>query len=234
MPEQRKVRWRRRSAIVWIASLGIIIGWYSALYGVEQVVSTIGVLQQGIRRGDTELLFLQAALDRLAADAKQMHSESPALPSLRAEQAAVIHRMREIEGALGGETASGQLQIGAEEPRAVSPNPVSASNNRTDGVFASGALKGGRALKSDAPDSALSRDPSLNQIILIAGTSDSAVSDGTTSEPKPEPKPEPATVHKNEQQLNSAADISAQTGVRQQRGPDLEENLSAGSPEAAQ
>src|SRR6202040_1436928 len=70
----------------------------------------------------------------------------------------------------------------------------------------------------------------LNQMILIAGTSDSAVSGRTTADPNPEP----ATVHKNEQQLNSAADISAPTGVRQQRGPDLEENLSAGSPESAQ
>src|SRR5205085_12447351 len=107
MPEQRKVRWRRRSAIVWIASLGIIIGWYSALYGVEQVVSTIGALQQGIRRGDTELLFLQAALDRLAADAKQMHSESHALPSLRAEPAAVTHSIRATGRAPAAATASG-------------------------------------------------------------------------------------------------------------------------------
>jgi hypothetical protein len=230
MPDQPKISWRRRSAIVSIALLGIIIGWYSALYGVEQVASTIEVLQQGsVRGGRTELSFLRAALDRLAADAKQMDPASPALPSLRAERAAVIQRMREVERALGTEAVSGQLQLGAEASRPVNPNPVSTSNNRPDGVLAPRALKVGLALVSQAPEFDLSRDPALNQMVLIAGTSDSAASGGTTSEADPEP----AAVQKNEHRQKSAVDTAATTGLRQERGPDPEEKLSANSPEPA-
>src|SRR5438105_12683782 len=90
MPQKRKVGWILRSLIVSTTALSIAIGWYSAVYGVETVLSSPGLFKRaGLGDGHAELLFLKAALERLDADARQTDPENPALRSLRAEQDAV-------------------------------------------------------------------------------------------------------------------------------------------------
>jgi hypothetical protein len=119
MPKQLKAHWIVRGVAVSLATLGIAVGW-QASSGVDRTLGNPRVLEQsdfGWRQG--ELLFLKAALNRLDADAKQTDLDSPALRSLRAEQDAVMLRMREVAWPLPAESLPHELHfLVNDEPRA--------------------------------------------------------------------------------------------------------------------
>jgi hypothetical protein len=167
MPKQLKAHWIVRGVAVSLATLGIAVGW-QASSGVDRTLGNPRVLEQsdfGWRQG--ELLFLKAALNRLDADAKQTDLDSPALRSLRAEQDAVMLRMREVAWPLPAESLPHELHfLVNDEPRAAE-EPTTVPNITTGVATAPAELKVGLASTSPAADLALSRDPELNFVILI-------------------------------------------------------------------
>jgi len=115
MPKQLKAHWIVRGVAVSLATLGIAVGW-QASSGVDRTLGNPRVLEQsdfGWRQG--ELLFLKAALNRLDADAKQTDLDSPALRSLRAEQDAVMLRMREVAWPVPAESLPRELRLLAKD-----------------------------------------------------------------------------------------------------------------------
>ena len=110
MPKLLMMRWVLGIAIVWIVALGVIIGWPSAPSGIGRMSGSPSVSDQGdfARRRD-ELSFLKAAFDRLDAEAKE-DPNGPALRSLRAEQDAIVLRMREVARLLPAESLPSALR----------------------------------------------------------------------------------------------------------------------------
>src|ERR1700730_9929436 len=167
MPKRLNANWIVRGVAGSLATLGIAVGW-QASSGVDRTLGNPRVLEQsdfGWRQG--ELLFLKAALNRLDADAKQTDLDSPALRSLRAEQDAVMLRMREVAWPVPAESLPRELHfLVNDEPRAAE-EPPTVPNITTGVATAPAELKVGLASTSPAADLALSRDPELNFVILI-------------------------------------------------------------------
>jgi hypothetical protein len=170
MPKLLTMRWALGIAVISLAALGVIIGWPSAPSGIGRVSGNPTVSDQSdfARRRD-ELAFLQAAFDRLEAESKQ-DPTGPAFRSLRGEQEAIVLRMREVARPLPAESLSSALRaLAKEEPRAAPqpalPVPPEVTRGSTAG---SSGLKVGLGPPSPVPDLALSRDPALNLVILIA------------------------------------------------------------------
>jgi hypothetical protein len=111
MPKPLIARWIGRVAGVSFVTFGIAFGWQASL-GLDRMLGSPGVLEQGDlgwRQG--ELLFLKAALDRLDADVNRTDPDSPVLRSLRAEQDAVVLRMREVASPLSAESLLSELRF---------------------------------------------------------------------------------------------------------------------------
>ena len=164
-------------AAVSAAVLVVAIAWQSASSGVGRVSSAASAADQSdfARRRD-ELRFLQAAFDRLDAESRQ-DPNGPALPSLRAEQDAIVLQMREVARPLPADSLPPALRhLATAEPRsaaepALPANPAQASASPAASpipVAASRELRAGLGAASSVPDLALSRDPALNLVILIA------------------------------------------------------------------
>jgi hypothetical protein len=170
MPKLLMMRWVLGIAIVSIVALGVIIGWPSAPSGIGRMSGSPSVSDQGdfARRRD-ELSFLKAAFDRLDAEAKE-DPNGPALRSLRAEQDAIVLRMREVARLLPAESLPSALRaLAKDEPRTAPAAPLPAGPGSASGTAAvSSGLKVGLRSPSLVPDLALSRDPALNLVILIA------------------------------------------------------------------
>jgi hypothetical protein len=166
MPKQATARWIGRVAVVSFAALGIAFGW-QASSGVDRTLGSLGVLEQGDsgwRQG--ALLFLKAALDRLDADVNRTDPDSPVLRSLRAEQDAVVLRMREVAWPLSGEGLPREVRFLVEhEPRAPAKAMLAAVPDiPTGGAAVPVELKVGHAAGSPVRDLALPRDPALSRV----------------------------------------------------------------------
>jgi hypothetical protein len=169
MPKQLKTRWIVRVAAVSFVTLGIAFGW-QATSGVDRMSHRAPVPEEGdFGQRQATLLFLRAALDRLDADAKLTSPDSPAFRSLRAEQDAVMLRMREVARPLSAESLPRELRfLVKDEPLAAVETTLLAAQDIAGGEAASPAEpKIGLASALPAPDLALSRDPELNFILLI-------------------------------------------------------------------
>jgi len=170
MPKLLMMRWELGIAVVSMAALGVIIGWPSAPAGIGRTSGGAGVFDQGdfARRRD-ELLFLQAAFDRLEAESKQ-DPNGPAFRSLRAEQEAIVLHMSEVARLLPAESLPSALRpLAKEEPRAAPQSTLPVPPEVTRGSTAgSSGLKVGLGSPATVPDLGLSRDPALNLVILIA------------------------------------------------------------------
>jgi len=170
MPKLLMMRWVLGIAVVSMAALGVIIGWPSAPSGIGRVSGNPTVSDQSdfARRRD-ELAFLQAAFDRLEAESKQ-DPTGQAFRSLRGEQEAIVLRMREVARPLPAESLPSALRaLAKEEPRAAPEPTLPAGSGDAGGrSTASSGLKVGLGPPSPVPDLALSRDPALNLVILIA------------------------------------------------------------------
>ena len=170
MPKELKARWIACVAAVSFATLGIAFGW-QAPSDVDRMLGTPGVFEQGdFGRRQDELLFLKAALDRLDADANRTNPDSPSFRSLHTERNAVMLRMREVARPLPAESLPRELRfLVKDEPLvAVETMLLTAPDIATGGTAAPAELKVGLASASTAPDLALSRDPELSLVILIA------------------------------------------------------------------
>jgi hypothetical protein len=170
MPKLLMMRWVLGIAVVSMAALGVIIGWPSAPAGIGRTSGGAGVFDQGdfARRRD-ELLFLQAAFDRLEAESKQ-DPNGPAFRSLRAEQEAIVQHMREVARLMPAESLPSALRPLAKDPPRGAPEPTLPAPPEAAGgrSTASSGLKIGLGSAPAVPDLALSRDPTLNLVILIA------------------------------------------------------------------
>jgi hypothetical protein len=167
MPKPLIARWIGRVAGVSFVTFGIAFGWQASL-GLDRMLGSPGVLEQGdLGRRQGELLFLKAALDRLDADVNRTDPDSPALRSLRAEQDAVVLRMREVASPLSAESLPSEPRSLVEhEPRAASESVLAAVPDIvTGGAAVPVELKVGLAAVSRDP--AQPRDPPPSRAILI-------------------------------------------------------------------
>jgi hypothetical protein len=187
MPKPLTTRWVAGVAVAAFVILAIAAIWQTGAGGEWLPVlpaSPAAGDPSDIGRRQHELRFLMGAFDRLESEAKQ-NPNSPALRSLRTEQEAVLERMREVARPLPRERLPGALPAllgGApvtpaaapdkaakdeappvSQPSSVAPAPVAAAS-----AAAPGELKPGLAAASSAPNVALSRDPGLNGVVLIA------------------------------------------------------------------
>ena len=170
MPNLLTMRWVLATAVALAAALILAMVWQSTPPGIGRVSGSPGVSdQRDFGRRHDELSFLQAAFDRLDAEARQ-DPNGPALRSLRVQQESILLRMREVAGPLPTESLPPALRpLAKEEPRHA-PEPVLAkapAEARGSPVVPS-ELKVGLGSSSAIPDLALSRDPTLNLVILIA------------------------------------------------------------------
>src|SRR5947207_11719687 len=124
MPNLPMMRWVLGAAVAVAAVLVLAMVWPSAPSGIGPTSGSPGVSDQrdfARRRG--ELSFLQAAFDRLDAEARQ-DPNGPALRSLRVQQESIVLRMREVARPLPAESLPPALRpLAKEEPRHA-PEPV--------------------------------------------------------------------------------------------------------------
>jgi hypothetical protein len=118
MPKPLMMRWVLGVAAIMFAGLGIAFGWQMPS-GIDRMAGGPAVANQGeFERRQGELAFLKAALDRLEAEARQ-DPESPAMRSLRAEQQAIVLRMREVARRMPEDSLPQELRgIAKDEPQA--------------------------------------------------------------------------------------------------------------------
>jgi hypothetical protein len=167
MPNLLMMRWVLGTAVALAAALVLAMVWQSAPSGIGRGSLSVSDQRDFGRRQD-ELSFLQAAFDRLDAEAKQ-DPNGPALRSLRVQQEAILLRMREVARPLPAESLPPALRGSAKgEPR-TAPEPVlpKAPVTATPSPVTGPELKVGLG-SSPVPDLALMRDPALNLVILIA------------------------------------------------------------------
>ena len=170
MPNLLTMRWVLGTAVALAAALVLAMVWQASPWGIGRVSGSPGVSdQRDFGRRQDELSFLQAAFDRLDAEARQ-DPNGPALRSLRVQQESILLRMREVARPLPAESLPPALRpLAKEEPRHA-PEPVlskAAADTRASPV-ASPELKVGLGSSTTLPDLALTRDPALNLVILIA------------------------------------------------------------------
>jgi hypothetical protein len=167
MPNLLMMRWVLGTAVALAAALVIAMIWQLAPSGIGRGSLSVSD-QRDLGRRQNELSFLQAAFDRLEAEAKQ-DPNGPALRSLRVQQESILLRMREVARPLPPESLPPALGgLTKDEPRA-GPEPVlpKAPVAATPGPVAGPELKVGLGA-SGLPDLGLTRDPALNLVILIA------------------------------------------------------------------
>lgn len=224
MPKLLTMRWVLGIAVISLAALGVIIGWPSAPSGIGRVSGNPAVSDQGdfARRRD-ELAFLQAAFDRLEAESKQ-DPTGPAFRSLRGEQEAIVLRMREVARPLPAESLPSALRVLAkEEPRAAPRPTLPVPPEATRGSMAgSSVLKVGLGSPATVPDLALSRDPTLNLVILIARPRAPRPAADTASDNSAEP-----------QAANTDTKPAARARAAERSAPRPPVPGTAGSPEPA-
>lgn len=199
MPNVLMMRWLLAAAVALAAALVLTILWQSAPPGIGRVSASPGTSDpRDFARRQDELSFLQAAFDRLDAEARQ-DPNGPALRSLRLQQESILLRMREVARPLPADSLPPALRAPAENEARNIPQPVvpkAAAETRTNPVIPS-ELKVGLGASSSAPDLALARDPTLNLVILIARprpprpVSD-ATPDGAAEPHSANPDPKPA------------------------------------------
>jgi hypothetical protein len=158
------------AALLSLGVLGAIVGW-AAPPGSGGVFGNFTWLDQDdLGRRQRELLFLKAAFDRLEAEAQQ-DPNGPATPSLRGEQEVVLRHMREVARPIPADAVPGDLRrlLKGEAPAAPQPAVVlSQPAEPADGAAVSRALQIGLSPPSPAIELAVSRDPGLGVIVLVA------------------------------------------------------------------
>jgi hypothetical protein len=117
MPKPLIMRWVLGIAAIMFAGLGIAFAWQMPA-SIDRVAGGPAALNQGeFERRQGELAFLKAALDRLEAEARQ-DPESPAMRSLRAEQQAIVLRMREVARRMPEDSLPQELRgVAKDEPQ---------------------------------------------------------------------------------------------------------------------
>src|SRR5437763_1077475 len=170
MPNLLTMRWVLATAVALAAALILAMVWQSTPSGIGRMSGSSAVSdQRDFGRRQDELSFLQAAFDRLDAEARQ-DPNGPALRSLRLQQESILLRMREVARPLPAESLPPALRAPVKDeprnaPARVHPKvPMEASG----GPAARPELKVGLGSSSGVPDLALARDPALNLVILIA------------------------------------------------------------------
>jgi hypothetical protein len=118
MPKPLIMRWVLGIAAIMFAGLGIAFAWQMPS-GIDRMAGAPAVANQGeFERRQGELAFLKAALDRLEAEARQ-DPESPAMRSLRAEQRAIVLRMREVARRMPEDSLPQELRgVAKDQPQA--------------------------------------------------------------------------------------------------------------------
>jgi hypothetical protein len=170
MPNVLMMRWVLAAAVALAAALVLAMVWQSTPSGIGRVSGSPAVSdQRDFGRRQDELSFLQAAFDRLDAEARQ-DPNGPALRSLRLQQESILRRMREVARPLPAESLPPALRAPVKDVPRHAPEPVLPKvpvEARGSPVLPS-ELKVGLGSSSAVPDLALSRDPALNLVILIA------------------------------------------------------------------
>lgn len=117
MPKPLTMRWVLGIAAIMFAGLGIAFAWQMPS-SIDRMAGGPAVANQGeFERRQGELAFLKAALDRLEAEARQ-DPESPAMRSLRAEQQAIVLRMREVARRMPEDSLPQELRgVAKDEPQ---------------------------------------------------------------------------------------------------------------------
>jgi hypothetical protein len=170
MPNVLMMRWVLAAAVALAAALVLAIIWQSAPSGIGRVSGSPGISDpRDFARRQDELSFLQAAFDRLDAEARQ-DPNGPASRSLRVQQESILLRMREVARPLPAESLPRALRAPVKGEARASSEPVPSKGSAEAGrsPAAPPELKVGLGASSSAPDLALARDPALNLIILIA------------------------------------------------------------------
>jgi hypothetical protein len=118
MPKPLIMRWVLGIAAIMFAGLGIAFAWQMPS-GINRMAGGPAVANQGeFERRQGELAFLKAALDRLEAEARR-DPESPAMRSLRAEQRAIVLRMREVARRMPEDSLPQELRgVAKDQPQA--------------------------------------------------------------------------------------------------------------------
>src|SRR5258705_2409056 len=118
MPNLLMMRWVLGAAVAVAAALVLAMVWPSAPSGIGRTSGSPGVSdQRDFARRQDELSFLQAAFDRLDAEARQ-DPNGPALRSLRVQQESIVLRMREVARPLPAENLPPALRaLAKDEPR---------------------------------------------------------------------------------------------------------------------
>ncbi len=177
------------AALLSLAVLGVIVGWQAAPSGTGGVFGNFTWLDQDdLGRRQRELLFLKAAFDRLEAEA-QLDPSGPATPSLRGEQEVVLRHMREVARPIPAAAVAADLRllVKGEAPAALQAAVVvSQPAEPADSAAVSRELQIGLSPPSPAIELAVSRDPGLGVIVLVA---------------RPRPRPVPR---------ETSADVSAE------------------------
>src|SRR5207248_5394426 len=124
MPNLLTMRWMLGAAVALAAALVLAMAWQSAPPGIGRVSGSSAVSdQRDFGRRQDELSFLQAAFDRLDAEARQ-DPNGPALRSLRVQQESIVLRMREVARPLPAESLPPALRpLAKDEPRNA-PQPM--------------------------------------------------------------------------------------------------------------
>jgi hypothetical protein len=170
MPNILTMRWVLATAVALAAALILAMVWQSAPSGIGRVSGSPAVSdQRDFGRRQDELLFLQAAFDRLDAEARQ-DPNGPALRSLRLQQESILLRMREVARPLPAESLPPALRAAVKDEPRHAPEPVlpKAAVEARASTVVSSELKVGLGSSAALPDFALTRDPTLNLVILIA------------------------------------------------------------------
>ncbi len=170
MPNLLMMRWVLGAAVAIAAALVLAMMWPSAPSGIGRTSGSPGVSdQRDFARRQDELSFLQAAFDRLDAEARQ-DPNGPALRSLRVQQESIVLRMREVARPLPAESLPPALRPSAKDETRNAPAPVllKAPMGASGSPAVRPELKVGLGSSSGVPDLALARDPALNLVILIA------------------------------------------------------------------
>ena len=189
MPNVLTMRWVLATAVALVTALVLALVWQSAPSGIGRVSGSQAVSdERDFGRRQEELSFLQAAFDRLDAEATQ-DPNGPALRSLRVQQESILLRMREVARPLPAESLPRALRASPkDEPRNTSePMLIKARLEARGGPVVPSELKVGLGSSSAGPDLSLARDPALNLVILIARPRPPRPASATVSDKSAEP-----------------------------------------------
>src|SRR5947207_1284467 len=124
MPNLLTMRWVLATAVALAAALILAMVWQSTPSGIGRISGSPAVSdQRDFGRRQDELSFLQAAFDRLDAEARQ-DPNGPALRSLRLQQESIVLRMREVARPLPAESLPPALRAAVKDEPRHAPEPV--------------------------------------------------------------------------------------------------------------